>query len=93
MKASLALEVRKSVPKELNLINFGFLDLAVFMIDDKFLISLPILLPLISLDTSRFFFLVLARVLWDSLIVYLLVVQSIEVSSTVISLKFLINLL
>lgn len=52
MKAFLTSRVRKSVLKELNLVNFSFLDLADFIIDNRFLIFLPILLLLTQLDAS-----------------------------------------
>ncbi len=63
MKASLALGIRKSIPEKLvfakfwaftksdflSLVNFGFLDLADFVIVDRFLILLPTLPPPIAL--------------------------------------------
>ena len=66
MKAFLAPEIRKSIseklafakPDFLNLVNFGFLDLANFAIVDRFSKLLPILpslTPIVPLSTSWFF--------------------------------------
>ncbi len=52
MKASLALRVKNSIPKELAFVKFGFLDLANFIIDDRFLISPSILSLLIQLGAT-----------------------------------------
>lgn len=52
MKVSLALEIRKSILKELTFAKFGFLDIADFTIDNRFLKSLLIPLLSISLDVS-----------------------------------------
>ena len=49
MKGFLALIVKKSIQKELAFAKIGFLDLANFTIDNRFLISLLILLPLTTL--------------------------------------------
>ena len=61
MKTFLALRVRKSRTKKLELVNFGIV--TSFITDNRFLISLSISSPSITLDVSRFLLLILAKTL------------------------------
>ena len=87
MKAFLAPVIRKSVPKELIFAKIGFLNLADFTTDDRFLISLsipPPLTPPALADTSWF---LLFSITWVPK-AFLLVIQSIKVNGVAILLKF-----
>ncbi len=89
MKASLALGVRKSVP-ELAFTKFGFLDLANFTTDNRFLISL--LTPTLPPALAGLYWFFLFSIVWVFKIPSS-VIRSIDISRTVILLKFWMNLL